>query len=87
MRLPTIVAAVFAALLLSAADSRANMMRCGNHVIHDGGRHGPTMYEVLKKCGEPDYRHGSIWIYEYPDRNWELKFGSNGILKTAKLLR
>lgn len=74
-------------LLLLTAPSQASMMRCGNYVIQDGGRHGPTMYEVLKKCGEPTYRHGSTWIYEFHNRNWELKFGGNGILKTATLLR
>ncbi|MEM8561751.1 MAG: DUF2845 domain-containing protein [Pseudomonadota bacterium] len=87
MKLAATKAALIFALLMSIPDSQASMMRCGNYVIQDGGRHGPTMYEVLKKCGEPDYRHGSIWIYEFPNRNWELKFGSNGILKTATLLR
>lgn len=28
-------------------------MKCGIHIIHDGGRYSPSKYEVLKKCGEP----------------------------------
>lgn len=78
----TTKSAIALILLLFASQSWA--MRCGSYVIQDGGRHGPTMYEVLKKCGEPTYRQGSVWIYEFSRRSWELRFGNNGILKVAK---
>jgi len=39
-------------------------MRCGSHIISAGGRNGPGMYEVLKKCGEPTDRFGNTWIYQ-----------------------
>ena len=42
----------------------AGSMRCGTHIISDGGRHGPDKFEVLKKCGEPTARSGNTWIYE-----------------------
>ena len=56
--------AVLIIALLSAQCASAGSMRCGVHLINDGGRHGPGKYEVLKKCGEPTYRQGNIWIYD-----------------------
>ena len=73
------------ALLLGAETASASSMRCGVHIIQDGGRHGPRQYEVLKKCGEPTHRQGDTWIYErrgQPTRI--LRFGGNGILSTIQ---
>ncbi len=42
----------------------ANSMRCGTHIITASMRDSPGMYEVLKRCGEPDARYGKTWIYE-----------------------
>lgn len=39
-------------------------IRCGRHIIATGQRNGPTQYEVLKKCGEPQSKMGYTWIYE-----------------------
>jgi hypothetical protein len=41
----------------------ANSMRCGSHLITAGNDNSPGMYEVLKKCGEPDERYGNTWVY------------------------
>ena len=39
-------------------------MRCGRHLIVAGGnRDSAVMYEVLKKCGEPEAKQGNTWIY------------------------
>ena len=60
-----IVAGVFlSALMLESAF--ADSMRCGSHIISEGGLHGPGTYEVLKKCGEPTARSGNTWVYEKP---------------------
>ena len=51
----------FSMLMLQSA--YAGSIRCGSHLISDGGRNGPGMYEVLKRCGEPNSREGNTWIY------------------------
>lgn len=39
-------------------------MRCGRYLIHaGGGKDSAGMYEVLKKCGEPEAKNGNAWIY------------------------
>ncbi len=54
-----------AAVGLVAVDAAvAGGMRCGSHIIQDGGRSGPGKYEVLKKCGQPTTKVGNTWIYE-----------------------
>lgn len=55
------------ALVLAAGFSQsanASSMRCGTHIISSGQANSPGQYEVLKRCGEPDYRQGNTWIYE-----------------------
>ena len=32
--------------------------------IGGGGKDSAGMYEVLKKCGEPEAKNGNTWIYE-----------------------
>ncbi len=58
----------------------AGSMRCGVHLIQDGGRNGPGKYEVLKKCGEPTERFGNTWIYERLGNRYILTFKDNGQL-------
>jgi len=41
----------------------AGSIKCGQHIISDGGRTGPGTYEVLKRCGEPTFRQGNTWVY------------------------
>ncbi len=59
----------------------ATSIRCGSHLLQDrGAEHGPTMYEVLKKCGEPEERRGQIWIYKIRGKYWSLHFDGYGYL-------
>ena len=69
---------------LAAAEVQAESVRCGSHLIRDGGSHGATMYEVLKKCGEPDSRTGYTWRYKLNGRLWEMRFDGNGYLLILK---
>jgi hypothetical protein len=73
----------FAALLYMIPAS-AGSMRCGAHIIQDGGKNGPGKYEVLKKCGEPVDRFGNTWIYELNGGHYTLAFNDNGILLTIR---
>ena len=58
-----IIASVFLSALMLEPAFAVGSMRCGTHIISTGGRNGPGMYEVLKKCGEPTDRFGNTWIY------------------------
>ena len=75
-----LVMVAFATSSLWSAPAEANSMRCGQHLVSAGGRTGPTMYEVLKKCGEPNERAGLTWIYEQRGRVRVLTFDSRGLL-------
>jgi hypothetical protein len=75
-----IAAALLSTLTLEPAFASGSM-RCGQHVISGGGRHGPGQYEVLMKCGEPTERIGNTWIYESPgQRRRIVRFNDNGML-------
>ena len=69
-----------ALFFLVAPQLQADSIRCGSHIIRDGGSHGATMYEVLKKCGEPEKREGHTWIYKLKGRYWSMSFDGNGYL-------
>ncbi len=56
----------------------AGSMRCGSHMISDGGRSGPITYEVLKRCGEPTFRQGNYWVYEKGKKRYVIVFNGNG---------
>jgi len=48
--------------VLAHASDRS--MRCGRNLIHAGGNSDSSgMYEVLKKCGEPEAKYRDTWIY------------------------
>jgi len=68
--------AVFSILVLQSV--YAGTIRCGSHLISDGGRNGPGRYEVLKRCGEPTFRQGYTWIYEKGNRRTVIVFDDNG---------
>ncbi len=51
-------------MLLAQPALSGGTMKCGIHLIHAGGRHPPSKYEVLKKCGEPTFREGNTWVYQ-----------------------
>ncbi len=65
----------------------AGSMRCGSHLISDGGRHGPGTYEVLKRCGEPTFRQGNTWVYEKGKVSKEIIFNSRGSIRIIKSLK
>ncbi len=61
-----VASAILLSMLLMELALAAGSIRCGQHIISAGGRHGPGKYEVLKKCGEPTARSGDTWIYDKP---------------------
>jgi hypothetical protein len=70
-----------ALMLLAWQPLSAGSMRCGNHIIQDGGRSGPGKYEVLKKCGEPAFRQGNTWVYDRgSNRRKVFMFNDAGLL-------
>ena len=84
MRKTTLWAAVagLASMALSGSVS-ATYLRCGGQLIEGGGRSGPGVYEVLKKCGKPTERYGNTWIYARPGKPARiLRFNDAGQLET-----
>ena len=71
-----------AALMLFAGQAPGGgSMQCGIHLIHAGGRHSPSKYEVLKKCGEPTFREGNTWVYDSGRGSARiLRFNRNGFV-------
>ena len=62
----TFVAALglFISLVAMQAVASDRSIRCGTHLIYGGGgKDSASMYEVLKKCGEPEAKNGNNWIY------------------------
>jgi hypothetical protein len=80
------LALVSCLLALLATPVQATSLRCGVHLIQGGGRHGPSEFEVLRKCGEPQERRGRTWIYRLHGSKWEMRFNGNGILNTIRQL-
>ena len=75
------LAAAFFLTLFMVESAFAGSIRCGSYLISDGGVYPPSTYEVLKKCGEPTYRQGNTWIYEFRSKSRkELRFNQSGIL-------
>ena len=78
-----IVAAVGSVLALVAIQSVASdrSIRCGTYLIHGGGgKDSAGMYEVLKKCGEPEAKYGNTWIYIQGNMRRILTFNYEGRL-------
>ena len=77
---------IIVAMLLSIIvmePALAGSLRCGTHIIGVGQGNDPGMYEVLKRCGEPDERFGNTWIYKKSSSvSHSLTFGSNGRLSS-----
>ena len=74
----TLAAAAAAFIVLALEPAWAGYIRCGQHTIQDGGRHGGGMYEVLKKFGEPTERFGNTWVYDRDGRRTVVKFNDSG---------
>ncbi len=66
-------------VMQSMASDRS--MRCGTYLIHaGGGKDSAGMYEVLKKCGEPEAKNGNTWIYLQGSMRRILTFNFEGRL-------
>lgn len=77
------VAAAGLALTLIAMQSMASdrSIRCGTYLIYGGGgKDSSGMYEVLKKCGEPEAKSGNTWIYIQGSMRRILTFNNEGRL-------
>ena len=77
------VAAAGLALTLIAMQSMASdrSIRCGTYLIYGGGgKDSAGMYEVLKKCGEPEAKYGNTWIYVQGSMRRNLTFNYEGRL-------
>lgn len=76
--------AVASILVLGAMQSMASdrSIKCGRHLIHaGGGKDSAGIYEVLKKCGEPEVKHGDTWIYVQGNMHRYLSFNFEGKLQ------
>ena len=59
-----VAAGFFLTIVAMQAMTADRSMRCGTHLIYGGGgKNSAGMYEVLKKCGEPEAKYGNDWIY------------------------
>ena len=74
----TVAAAAITLIVLAFQPASAGFIRCGQHTIQDGGRHGGGMYEVLQKCGEPKERFGSTWVYVKGGVRTVIRFNDSG---------
>ncbi len=78
-KLKLTIAAFILSIIIIEPVLATGSMRCGTHVITAGKRDSPGMYEVLKRCGEPNVRYGRTWIYEKSSSvSRVVKFTSNG---------
>ena len=67
--------------LTAQAIASDRSMRCGTYLIHaGGGKDSAGMYEVLKKCGEPEAKNGNTWIYLQGNMRRILTFNFDGRL-------
>ena len=63
-------------------------IRCGTYLIYGGGgKDSANMYEVLKKCGEPEVKNGNNWIYVQGSMLRVLTFNYEGRLATIESRR
>ncbi len=77
-------------LALVAIQSMASdrSMRCGTYLIYaGGGKDSAGMYEVLKKCGEPEAKNGNTWIYVQGSMRRILTFNYQGRLQRIESRR
>jgi len=83
----TVPGLIFAlAAMQSIASDRS--IRCGTYLIHaGGGKDSAGMYEVLKKCGEPEAKKGNTWIYVQGSMLRILTFNYEGRLQRIESQR
>ena len=77
---------IFIIAMQAVASDRS--IRCGTHLIYGGGgKDSAGMYEVLKKCGEPEAKNGNNWIYVQGSMLRVLTFNYEGRLATIESRR
>ena len=70
------------------AQASDRSIRCGRYLIHAGrGSDSAIMYEVLKKCGEPEAKQGNTWIYIQGNMQRVLTFNYEGRLQRIESSR
>ena len=58
------VLGLFMSIIAIQAVASDRSIRCGTYLIYGGGgKDSAGMYEVLKKCGEPEAKNDNNWIY------------------------
>jgi hypothetical protein len=88
MKIKTLLITLIAAFsTLMFQSVYAGSMRCGQHIISEGGRAGPGTYEVLKRCGEPTFRQGNSWVYEKGTKRYVIVFKDSGQISSIKIAR
>jgi len=76
---PAAAAGLVLALVATQSMASDRSIRCGTHLIHGGGgKDSARMYEVLKKCGEPEAKYGDTWIYVQGNTRKILTFNWEG---------
>jgi hypothetical protein len=86
----TFVAAtgLFISFIAMQAVASDRSIRCGTYLIYGGGgKDSAGMYEVLKKCGEPEAKIGNTWIYVQGNMVRDLTFNYEGRLATIESRR
>ena len=72
---------VFISIIAMQAVASDRSIRCGTYLIYGGGgKDSAGMYEVLKKCGEPEAKEGNNWIYVQGNMLRVLTFNYEGRL-------
>ena len=75
-------------LVANLAQASDRSMRCGRYLIYaGGGQDAAIMYEVLKKCGEPEAKQGNTWIYRQNNMRRVLTFRGDGKLQRIESVR
>jgi hypothetical protein len=76
---------LFISLIAMQAVASDRSMRCGTYLIYaGGGKDSASMYEVLKKCGEPEAKNRNSWIYIQGSMLRVLTFNYQGRLATIE---
>ena len=88
LRLLTVLIVLLVIISPVLAQSSDRSMRCGTHLIYGGGgKQAADMYEVLKKCGEPEQKMGMSWIYVQGNSTRTLTFDFYGKLQRIETRR
>ena len=83
-----VIIGLIAHLASYPAQAYDRSMRCGGYLIHaGGGKDSALMYEVLKKCGEPEAKQGNTWTYRQGSMQRVLTFNHEGRLQLIESRR